>query len=243
MFNRTELEESKRQKARLQSRDEELQHLSHEFVVASDRYNYAYQWTWLGLPVIQLPADIVAIQEIIWANKPDIIIETGIAWGGSVALYASLLQLAGKGEVVAVDINLMDHVADQIMSLPFSERIHLYKGSSTDPAVFKRITSHIRPGASVMLLLDSNHTHEHVLDELRLYAPLVTKEQHLVVSDTIIEFLPPHSERKRDWGKGNNPLSAVQAYLLESDRFQIDEYFGQKILTSFNPGGYLRCIR
>ena len=125
--------------AQAQSQDTALRDVARDFIIRSDKYGYGYQWTWLGLPVIQMPQDIVLTQEIIWECKPDVIIETGIAWGGSVVLYASILQLIGKGKVVAVDLNLMDHVTAQIMAYPFSNRIHLYKGSSTDSDVVSAV--------------------------------------------------------------------------------------------------------
>jgi cephalosporin hydroxylase len=242
MFIRDRFEADKREKARAQAEDESLRSLAREFVIQSDKYGYGYQWTWLGLPIIQLPQDIVATQEIIWECKPDVIIETGIAWGGSVTLYASVLQLIGKGDVVAVDLNLMDHVTAQIMDYPFSNRIHLYKGSSTDPEVVAKVRSHIAPGQSVMVLLDSNHTHEHVLNELRLYAPLVTKGQYLVVSDTIVDDIPAQEHRPRGWGPGNNPMTALRAFLQEFKGFESDQYRNEKLLLSFSPGGYCRRV-
>jgi len=211
--------------------------------VESDKYGYGYQWTWLGLPIIQMPQDILVTQEIIWQTKPDVVIETGIAWGGSVALYASLLQLIGKGTVVAVDLNLMDHVEAQIMALPFSERIQLYKGSSTETSMRQKIAAHVKPGQSVMVLLDSNHTHDHVLEELKLYAPLVTEGQYLVVSDTVVEDIPVQDHRPRPWGPGNNPKTALQAYLAQSDRFVVDEMIDSKLLLSYTPQGYCRCVK
>jgi cephalosporin hydroxylase len=243
LFIRKDFEADKRRNAQAQSQDAALRAVAHDFIVRSDQYDYGYQWTWLGLPVIQLPQDIVLTQEIIWECKPDLIIETGIAWGGSVILYASMLQLIGKGEVVAVDLNLMDHVAAQIMAYPFSERIHLYKGSSTDPDIVARIKSHVTPGRSVMVLLDSNHTGDHVSAELVRYAPLVTKGQFLVVSDTIIEDLPPHPQRPRHWGPGNNPKTALQKYLKTTDRFVVEDYPNAKPLLTFTPGGYCRCVK
>lgn len=243
MFNREELEAAKKKNGEAQYNDGALRKLALDFVVESDKYDYGYQWTWLGLPFIQMPQDIVATQEIIWETKPDVIIETGIAWGGSTVFYASLQQLLGKGKVLAVDLNLRDHVAKQMMGYPFSDRINLYQGSSTDPAIVNQIKAQIEPGQSVMVLLDSNHTHEHVLDELRIYAPLVSKGQYLVVSDTIIETLPPTKHRPRPWGRGNNPMSALKAYLKETDRFVTDETVNRKLLTTFTPEGYLRCIK
>jgi cephalosporin hydroxylase len=242
MFDRKDFDEKKLQHALDMSHDTGLHKRALDLVIDSDKFGYAYQWTWLGFPIIQLPQDIVATQEIIWKAKPDVIIETGIAWGGSVVFYASLLQLIGKGKVVAIDLNLMDHVSDQIMGCPFSDRIHLYKGSSTDPAIVDKVRAHIEPGQSVMVLLDSNHTHQHVLDELRLYAPLVTKDQYVVVSDTIVEDIPPQTHRTRPWGPGDNPKTALFAYLKETERFEIDQEINRKLLLTFTPDGYARCI-
>ncbi len=242
MFIRKDFEADKRKNAQAQSEDDALRRVALDFIVQSDKYGYGYQWTWLGLPVIQMPQDIVATQEIIWACKPDVIIETGIAWGGSVVMYASMLQLIGKGKVVAVDLNLMEHVTEQIMTYPFSDRIHLYKGSSTAPDIVAKIKSHIEPGQSVMVLLDSDHTHEHVLDELRLYGPLVTKDQYLVVSDTIVESIPEQGHRARQWGPGNNPKTALTAFLGEFNGFEIDPYINGKLLLTYTPGGYCRRV-
>lgn len=241
MFDRVEFDKKNLTHAAEMSRDDGLRKRALDLVIESDKYGYGYQWTWLGLPIIQLPQDIIATQEIIWKSKPDVIIETGIAWGGSVVLYASLLQLIGKGKVVAVDLNLMDHVSQQIMSYPFSNRIRLYKGSSTDPAIVEKVRSHIEPGQSVMVLLDSNHTHQHVLEELRAYGPLVTKEQYLVVSDTVVEDIPEQTHRTRPWGPGDNPKTALYAYLNETSKFEIDYEIDNKMLLSFSPHGYCRC--
>jgi cephalosporin hydroxylase len=243
MFNRQDLEDQKLASAISQSQDVELRRQALQFVVQSDKYGYAYQWTWLGLPIIQLPADIVAVQELIWQTQPDLIIETGVAWGGSLLLYASLMQLYGRGQVVGVDLNLYAHVAESIMSYPFSHRIHLYKGSSTDPDVFTRVKAHGESSDRVMVILDSNHTHEHVLEELRLYGPLVSKHQYLIVSDTIVEDIPVQEHRVRPWAPGRNPKSALVEYLRTSDRFEVDQYVDAKLLTSFNPMGYLKCIK
>ena len=158
-------------------------------------------------------------------------------------MYASLMQLYGKGKVIGIDLNLYDHVADQIMSYPFSNRIHLLKGSSTDESIVSKVKSMIPAGSKVMVLLDSNHTHEHVLDELRAYAPLVTRSQYLIVSDTIVEDIPPQTHRPRAWGPGNNPKTALFQYLKETDRFEIDAYSNDKLLTTFSPMGYVKCIK
>lgn len=217
--------------------------LSHDFLVAADGHDYAYQWTWLGMPIIQLPPDILAIQEVIWQTKPDVIIETGVAWGGSIVFYASILELIGSGVVIGVDRVLPDGNRSEILKYPFSHRIALYEGSSTDTDIIAAVKSHIDADKDVMVILDSNHTHDHVLAELRAYAPLVTARQYLVVTDTIIETLPGHAHRPRPWGPGNNPKSALDQYMKETDRFEVDTYIDAKLLTTFCPKGYLRCIK
>jgi len=243
-FDRKELERSKRENAMRQAADEDMQKLALSFVIDADRkYDYGYQWTWLGLPIIQLPADIVATGEIIWGTQPDVIIETGIAWGGSVVYYASLLELIGKGEVVAIDVVLPEKNRKEIMKYRFSKRIHLYEGSSSSEEILEQVKKHVGDDKTVMVLLDSNHTHEHVLDELRFYAPLVTKGQFLVVSDTIIEDLPVKEHRVRPWGPGRNPKTALREYLKETDRFEEDAYINNKLLTTYTPNGYLRCVK
>ena len=243
MFEREKLESEKMATAKTQAEDSDLQKKALEFVINSDKHGYAYQWTWLGLPMIQLPADIVVTQEVIWQTQPDVIIETGVAWGGSILMYASLMQLYGKGKVIGIDLNLYDHVSEQIMSYPFSNRIQLYKGSSTDESIVAKIKSQIKPGDKVMVILDSNHTHEHVLNELRAYGSLVSKGQFLIVSDTIVEDIPPQTHRPRPWGPGNNPKTALFQYLKEVDRFEIDAYTNTKLLTTFSPMGYVKCIK
>src|SRR4051812_8335103 len=146
MFDRDAFERSKQNNAERQSADPDLRRLALQLINDSDRFAYGYNWTWLGLPMIQMPEDVIVAQEVIWETRPDVIIETGIAWGGSVLFNASMLQLIGKGKVIAVDLNLMDHVAEKIMSMPFSERIRLFKGSSTDPEIVARIKAEIPPG-------------------------------------------------------------------------------------------------
>lgn len=243
VFDRKELEKNKIDNVKAMSQDVKLKNMALDLVTLSNEYDAAYQWTWLGQPIIQLPPDILAVQEIIWKNKPDLIIETGVAWGGSIVFYASILELIGKGKVIAIDLNLHDHITREVMNCSFSSRVHLYQGSSTDKCNFEKIKSHITHDQSVMVLLDSDHSEKHVLDELRLYAPLVTKEQYLIVSDTIIEDLPAPKHRQRSWGKGNNPKTALEIYLKESDRFVVDEHINSKLITTFTPGGYLRCVK
>jgi cephalosporin hydroxylase len=216
-------------------------------MLAANKYQYAYLWTWMGMPIIQLPADIVTTQEIIFLAKPDIIIETGVARGGSVIFLASMLELLGKGKVIGVDIDIRPHNRDAISQHPMGKRISLIEGSSTNPATLGKVRAEIPSGASVMVILDSDHRRDHVLDELRNYGPLVTKDQYMVVADTVVGHIKKEfailENRSRAWYQGDEPLSAVQAFLSETNRFEIDPVVNGKLIFSSSPGGYLRCLK
>ncbi len=222
--------------------DATLQRLSLETTWQADTSNYSYVWTWLGLPIIQMPTDIVVMQEIIWAERPQIIVETGVARGGSLIMYASILQLVGEGRVIGVDVDIRPHNHVAIEEHPMAHRIDLIQGSSTDEAVVERVRAAVGAAERVMVVLDSDHVHDHVLAELRAYAPMVTPGQFLVVADTVVEHLPIQEHRPRRWHPGNSPGSALDAYLRECDRFVPDEYINGKLVMSQSPGGYLRCI-
>lgn len=238
-FDRKAFEEEKILFLEKQNKNEELQELALKFITEADKVNYEYQWTWLGMPIIQMPEDIVLFQEIIWETQPDIIIETGIAWGGGVVLYASILELIGKGKVIAIDTVLPQKNIDQIMKFPFSKRIHLLEGSSTDLSIFEKVKTLIQPKDKVMVILDSNHTHEHVYNELNLYAPLVSQGQYVIAQDTIIEKIPQQAHRVRPWGKGNSPLSAVEQFIAKNKQFTNSNPFNRRALTSCHMDGYL----
>lgn len=242
MFDRKAFEEERSAQRTRQHTNLDLQKHALSAFEASDRENYSYQFNWMGMPIIQAPEDIVMVQEIIWENKPDVIIETGIAWGGSVVFYASMCALVGHGHVYAIDKVLPQKNRDAIGAYPFSDRITLFEGSSVDPSIFEAISKNIKPTDKVMVLLDSNHTHDHVYNEMKLWAPLVSKGQYLVVSDTIVEDIAPQQHRIRPWGIGNNPKTAVKAYLQESTRFSLDNPFHQKALFSCTKDGYLLCV-
>jgi cephalosporin hydroxylase len=210
-----------------------------------DRYDYTYLWTWLGVPIIQLPADIMATQEVVWAARPDIIVETGVARGGSVIFLASLLQLIGKGKVIGVDIDIRPHNRRAINEHPFGKRVELIEGSSVAEPVLARVKAAIAPGSSVMVFLDSDHSYEHVLAECRAYGELVTPGQYLVVADTALGHMQAEQtplKRSHVWVQGNEPLAAVSDYLRETRRFEVDPVINGKLVLSSSPGGYLRCI-
>lgn len=225
------------------SQDSELRNLAREVVIRADAHNYSYLWNWLGLPIIQMPTDVVALQEVIWETQPTVIVEAGVARGGSVVFLASMLQLLGRGTVVGVDIDIRPHNRKRIEEHPMSPRIRLIEGSSTAPGVVAEVKQSITPDDRVMVILDSDHTHQHVLEELRLYAPLVTAGQYLIVADTVVEDIPPQAHRPRKWGPGNNPATALRAYLQECDRFEVDAFIDAKLLESSSPSGYLRCTK
>ena len=215
-------------------------------LMAADAYKYAYLWTWMGVPIIQLPADIMATQEVIFATKPDVIIETGVARGGSVIFMASLLELIGKGKVIGVDIDIRPHNRESIEKHAMAKRIALIEAPSADAATLARVCAEIPSGASVMVVLDSDHSRDHVLTELRAYGPLVTQGQYIVVADTVVGHLDETrapKNRSKTWFKGDEPLTAMNTYLAETDRFEADPVINGKLIFSSSPGGYLRCIR
>lgn len=235
-------ETMKRDMAASMSNDTSLMQQARAVSIAADRYAYSYQWTWLGVPIIQMPPDILAVQEIIWKCKPQLIIETGVARGGSVIFYSSLLELVGEGEVIGVDIDIRAQNRRVIETHSLSKRIVLISGSSVSPAVVEQVRERASLADRVMVILDSNHTHDHVLAELELYAPLVTHGQYLIVCDSVIEDVPD-SPRPRQWGPGNSPKSALCEYLAKDASFEVDSDVEAKLLMTASPGGYLRCTR
>jgi cephalosporin hydroxylase len=206
-------------------------------------YRYSYNFTWLGRPVIQYPQDLVALQEIIWRVKPDVIVETGIAHGGSLVFSASMLELlGGDGEVVGVDIEIRPHNREAIETHPMARRIAMIEGSSVDDDVVAQVRERVAGRERVLVVLDSNHTHEHVARELELYGELVTPGSYLVVMDTVIDDMPAEAFPDRPWGPGNNPKTAVHEFLARSDRFEIDREISDKLLITVAPDGYLKCL-
>ena len=223
--------------------DADVQALSRIWVREISRHKYAYNFTWLGRPIIQMPQDLVAMQEIIWRVRPDLIIETGIAHGGSLIFSASMLELiGGEGLVLGVDIDIRPHNRTEIEKHPMAKRIRMIQGSSVDPATAEQVRSLARGRQRIIVVLDSNHTHEHVLRELQLYSPLVTKDSYLVVFDTLIEDMPDDLIKDRPWQKGNNPKTAVWEFLKSNRRFVIDKNIESKLLITVAPDGYLQCI-
>ena len=224
--------------------DKSINPLSLAWLTAANTHNYSYNFSWLGVKIIQFPQDMIALQEIIWQVKPDLIIETGIAHGGSIIFSSSMLEMiGGNGRVVGVDIDIRSHNRQIIENHPMFKRITMIEGSSTDLQVAHQVEQLAHGNNPVLVLLDSNHTHDHVLRELELYSPLVTKGSYLIVFDTAIEDMPEDFFPDRPWGKGNNPKTAVWEFLKKNDRFVIDRELERKLLVTVAPDGYLKCIK
>jgi len=220
--------------------DQALQEASLQATILSDRHGYSYVWDWLGLPIIQMPTDVLALQEIILRVRPQIIVEAGVARGGSLVFFASMLELVGEGQVVGIDVDIRSHNRLRIEGHPMAHRITLIEGPSIDPETVARVVNEIPDGSAVMVVLDSNHSHEHVLEELHLYSPLVTRNQYLVVGDTVIESIPIQEHRPRHWGPGNSPATALEVFLRDESGFEVDRSINEKLLMSSSRGGYLR---
>jgi cephalosporin hydroxylase len=233
--------------------DSELKSLSLRWIEQGAKHKWTYNFSWLGRPIIQFPTDMVALQEIIWNVKPDVIIETGIAHGGSLIFSASMLALLdlcdGKGaesatarRVLAVDIEIRPHNRAAIEAHPLADRISMFEGSSTDTDIVATIRRKAGSFERVLVCLDSNHTHDHVLAELNAYAPLVTKGSYCVVFDTIIEDMPDSLFTNRPWDSSSNPKTAVHAFLNNHPEFVVDDSIDQKLQISVAPSGYLKRI-
>jgi len=223
--------------------DTNLKALSLEWAEKAGDQKYTYNFSWMGRPIIQLPQDIVAMQELIFRIQPRVIVETGIAHGGSLVLYASMLELlGGDREVIGVDIDIRAHNRAALEAHPMKKRIHLIQGSSIAPETVEEVRRRVAGRGPVLVTLDSNHTHDHVLGELRAYSGLVTPGSYCVVFDTLIEELPDRCFPDRPWKKGNSPLSAVREFMKEDSRFMVDTELESKLLITACPGGWLRRV-
>jgi len=238
--------------------DKTLQKLSLKWVRDVSPYKYAYNFKYLGRPIIQVPQDIIAIQEIIWQVRPDLIIETGIAHGGSLIMSASMLSMldycdavasgtaldpkVGKRKVLGIDIDIRTHNREAIQIHPMAHKIDMIQGSSISPEVITEVRDRAKNYERILICLDSNHTHQHVLAELEAYACLVSVGSYCCVFDTLIEDMPADMFSDRPWGKGNNPKTAVWEYLKSHPEFEIDKSIQQKLLITVAPDGYLKRI-
>ena len=232
--------------------------LSNEWIINAFKNRYMYNFESLGRPIIQTPVDMVAIQEIIWEVKPDLIIETGIAHGGSLILSASMLAIIdiceaiedatmfdpvnSKRKVLGIDIDIRDHNRKAIEAHPMASRIEMIQGSSIAADTVKKVQLLARNYKRILIFLDSNHTHEHVLAELQAYAPLTSIGSYCVVFDTIVEDLPTDIFPDRPWGPENNPKTAVWEFLKTNPDFEVDKSVEDKLLISVAPNGYLKRV-
>ena len=243
----------------VQGSDKALAQLSLAWATSANARKYSYHFEWLGRPIIQYPQDMVAMQELIWSVKPDLIIEMGIAHGGSLMLSASMLALldytdavdsaqpldpkASNRRVLGVDIDIRSHNRLAIEAHPMAHKIEMIQGSSIDAEIISQVHEYAERYNRILVCLDSNHTHDHVLAELEAYAPLTSKGSYCVVFDTIIEDLPDKMFPDRPWGVGNNPKTAVWDFLKTHSEFEIDKRVDHKLLISVAPDGYLKRVK
>lgn len=225
------------------SKDATLHETTLSWFKQSSAYEYSYHFRWLGRPIIQFPQDIMALQEIIWDIKPDLIIETGIAHGGSLIFSASMLELIGKGEVLGIDIDIREHNRVEIEKHPMFKRINMIEGDSTSSEILNEVESYVEGKKCILVILDSMHTYDHVLKELELYSKFATEGSYLIVFDTVIEDMPDDFFEDRPWGKDDNPKMAVREFLKNNDRFEIDKDLENKLLITVAPDGYLKCVK
>jgi cephalosporin hydroxylase len=237
--------------------NESFRKVAHDFMISSIEPKYSYNFSWMSRPIIQLPQDIVAVQELIWKIKPDLIIETGIAHGGSVIFSASMLALIDycealengelldphkpKRHVLGIDIDIRKHNRIEIEKHPVANRIHMIQGSSIAPDVVRQVHEYAKGNKTVMVCLDSNHTHAHVLAELNSYSSLVSINSYCIVFDTF--DIPKEFLSERPWGPGNNAGTAVDEFLLTNDKFVSDKSIDNKLMISVAPRGYLKRVK
>ncbi|MCP4787031.1 MAG: cephalosporin hydroxylase [Fuerstiella sp.] len=254
----TQFEEHVRQNVSELGKDDDLRRDAIRFVENSARKNYSYNFSSLGQPIIQYPQDMVAMQELIWTVRPDLIIETGIAHGGSLVMNAAMLTLLDycdcvesgdvlnpaepQRKVLGIDIDIREHNRAAVEAHPMSNRIEMLQGSSVADEIVRQVTERASGFECILVCLDSNHTHDHVLAELHAYAPLVTRSSYCIVFDTIIEDVPAEMFPDRQWGPGDNPKTAVHEFLKTHAEFEIDHDLDAKLLISVAPNGYLRRI-
>lgn len=236
-------EKQRREDIEKQGQDEEIKRLSRDWFVKAAGHNYSYNFNWMGRPIIQFPQDIIACQEIIWETRPDLVIETGIARGGSLIFWASMMHLLDQGgKVIGVDIDIREHNRQEIVEHPMNRYIRMVEGSSIEEETVDKVRELAKPHKRVMVVLDSMHTHDHVMRELELYSPFVTPGNYLVVFDSMVEFMPDDFYSDRPWGKGNNPYTAVTEFLRQNGRFVQDRVMEDKLLITSSPGGFLKCV-
>jgi cephalosporin hydroxylase len=239
MYNREDFMASRSQDIEIAASDIELQKISTNFLEISNLNNYAYRWEWFGLPIIQMPEDIVILQEIIFETQPNFVIQSGVSWGGSVALAASLVRIINNGKVFGIDISIPENLQEIFNDLPIRDSVTLIEGSSVDKKIFDAISALIPKDSRILIILDSSHTHNHVLEELNLWTRLLQPGDYIVVSSTRIKDMANHPTRQRPWGSINNPHTAVLEFLSKNATFTTDNPYNKKSTLTYHPDGYL----
>ena len=241
-----------------QARDKSFIKLSDNWLNKSWRHKYTYHFKWMDRPIIQMPQDVLALQEIIWKVKPDLIIETGIAHGGSICLSASLLALLemednynkndinktkNNRQVIGIDVDIRKHNKEKLNNHFLSEKMIMIEASSVELKTFEKVKEISQDFSNILVILDSNHTDEHVLKELNLYGSLVSQNSYCIVFDTIIEKMDDAFSKDRPWSKENSPKSAIEKFLKTNESFEIDYSVDDRLILSMAPGGFLKKIR
>ena len=224
-------------------KNKKIKKIATDFNIESEKQNYVYNFSWLGRPIIQYPQDIVAMQEIIWQTKPDLIIETGIAHGGSLVFSASMLELIGKGGVLGIDIDIRKHNRKEIERHKMSKRIKMIEGSSIGQKVMDKVSKIAKKNKNILVCLDSLHTKDHVLSELNFYSRFVNIGSYVIVMDTQIDLMPKDFYKNRPWSRGDSPATAVKSFLKTNKNFIVDRNFDNKLLITSCPGGFLKRIK
>ena len=244
MYTRSEFTDHLSNSAKNMASDKKLKKDALNLIAKADEYNWLHQTTWFGEPIINLPQDMFALQEIIFKTRPEYIIELGVAWGGQLLFFSTIMEILGGKKIIGVDIYIPDDLKDRLYSnKKLSDRIELITGSSIEEENINKIKNIVGNSKKVLVILDSHHTHDHVLKELNLYEQFVGKGYYMLCGDTIVELIPENKYRPRDWGPGNNPMTALSEFLENNDRFAADQDIEDKLLLSCNYKGYLKALK
>ncbi len=243
ILTRNQFDNLRNKKLLAMQKDKSIFNQSIKLIEKADKYMFIHQNNFFGEPSINFSEDLIKFQEAIYRVKPDIVIEAGVAWGGTTLFIASVLEGLNKGNVVGIDIYIPPHVKKALKQKgKISKRIHLINGSSIEQNTINKIKKFTK-NKKVLVILDSNHTKEHVYKELEIYSKLVNKNSYIIVCDTIINYIKPNKERKREWDKNNNPLTAIQKFLKKNENFKYSKDFNKRLLISCNFNGFIKRVK
>lgn len=244
ILTRDQFEEKRTDAAKRLATDDQLQKDAFDVLARADQNMVFHQWDWFGEPMLQIPQDIMALQEIIFKTRPDYIIESGVCWGGTVLFYATMMEILGGHGIIGIDVFIPNDLRKRLDEHEIlKKRLHLIEGSSVEQSTLEKVKEILKGSKKILVHLDSHHGHNHVLKELQMYSPLVGKGFYLICGDTIVEKIPEQKHRPRPWGPGNNPMTALNEFLKTNDRFEKDQKLLNKILFTCNPEGYLICVK